>query len=420
MKSADYASTGYELKRAMGILPSQSDQLFSERMLGDFLALRTLQITERVHQLGVNELLSIPEQDLVDSVTAQFFVAPLVLHSDQAVSHDPVEQNYYSSQEQRYTFRGFGYEIIVPFSGSQGLFRMQPDQSILPPPRAFVNEDGLSIRIVADVGAELVKAEAREIIDSIERVIAFQNVQLSQFNEGIAPLARADIGRRKSSILEARQIAASLGFPMRLRAGAPATYTSPEVRRKLPVVLKTAEGFVPEPEMHESDYQNVLKIIESMTLVMERSPNTFSKMPEEVLRDHYLVQLNGQYESATGETFNANGRTDILVRDRGRNIFIGECKIWRGPQSVTEALDQLLTYLTWRDTKVALMIFSHNQDFTGVVAKLWEQVAAHPQKKRGPADVSETRHRYVFTRADDPMREIHLTVMAFRIPHESI
>ncbi|MBM3531301.1 MAG: hypothetical protein FJX62_24775 [Alphaproteobacteria bacterium] len=278
------------------------------------------------------------------TLTAQFFVAPLVLHSDQAVSHEPVEQNLYSTQEQRYIFRGFGYEIIVPFSGSQGLFRMQPHQSIFPPPRAFVNEDGLSIRIVADVGAELVKAETKEIIDSIERVIAFQNVQLSQFNESIAPLARADIGRRKSSILEAKQIAASLGFPMRLRADAPATYTSPTVRRRLPIVLKTIETFVPESEMHESDYQNVLKIIENMTLVMERSPRIFSKMPEEVMRDHYLVQLNGQYESATGETFNAYGKTDILVRDRGRNIFIAECKIWRGPQSVTEALDQLLTY----------------------------------------------------------------------------
>ena len=132
--------------------------------------------------------------------------------------------------------------------------------------------------------------------------------------------------------------------------------------------------------MHESDYQNVIKIIESMTWVMERSPSTFSKMPEEVLRDHYLVQLNGQYESATSETFNANGKTDILVRDKGRNIFIAECKIWRGPQSATEALDQLLTYLTWQeDTKAALMIFSHNKEFSSLLAKLWEQVEAHPE-----------------------------------------
>ena len=49
---------------------------------------------------------------------------------------------------------------------------------------------------------------------------------------------------------------------------------------------------------------------------MERNPRVFSTAPEETIRDHYLVQLNGQYEgSATGETFNGHGHTDILVRD---------------------------------------------------------------------------------------------------------
>jgi hypothetical protein len=38
-------------------------------------------------------------------------------------------------------------------------------------------------------------------------------------------------------------------------------------------------------------------------------------MREEDLRQHFLVQLNGQYEGqATGETFNFQGKTDILIR----------------------------------------------------------------------------------------------------------
>jgi hypothetical protein len=40
-----------------------------------------------------------------------------------------------------------------------------------------------------------------------------------------------------------------------------------------------------------------------------------------------LVQLNGQYEGqATGETFNFQGKTDILIRVDGQNIFVAECK----------------------------------------------------------------------------------------------
>ncbi len=71
-----------------------------------------------------------------------------------------------------------------------------------------------------------------------------------------------------------------------------------------------------------------------MVMVMERSPQDFKDMKEEDLRQHFLVQLNGQYEGqATGETFNYDGKTDILIRIDGRNIFIAECKYWGGPSA---------------------------------------------------------------------------------------
>ena len=90
----------------------------------------------------------------------------------------------------------------------------------------------------------------------------------------------------------------------------------------------------------------------NMVAVMERSPKAFRDMKEEDLRQHFLVQLNGQYEGqASGETFNFEGKTDILIRHEGKNIFIAECKFWRGPSTVADTLDQLLSYLSWRDTK---------------------------------------------------------------------
>jgi hypothetical protein len=72
-----------------------------------------------------------------------------------------------------------------------------------------------------------------------------------------------------------------------------------------------------------------------MVHVMERSPSAFHHMDEEALRTHFLVQLNGHYEGqATGETFNYEGKTDILVRSGDRNIFIAECKFWGGPKKL--------------------------------------------------------------------------------------
>ena len=168
--------------------------------------------------------------------------------------------------------------------------------------------------------------------------------------------------------------------------------------------------------LDEENYKHILSIIESMTVVMERSPSAFATMGEEDIRQHYLVQLNGQYESATAETFNYQGKTDILIRAGARNIFIAECKFWRGAKSLTEAIDQLLSYLTWRDTKAALILFNRNKDFSSVLATARTTIDQHPHKKHGPEIQSETRWRYVFGNPTDHSRELFLTVMVFDVP----
>jgi len=87
----------------------------------------------------------------------------------------------------------------------------------------------------------------------------------------------------------------------------------------------------------------------------------------------FLFQLNGHYQGqATGETFNSNGKTDILIRYENKNIFIAECKFWRGESLYLKTIDQLLGYVTYRDTKTALLIFIKNKNFTDILNKIKE------------------------------------------------
>jgi len=196
------------------------------------------------------------------------------------------------------------------------------------------------------------------------------------------------------------------------------TYKPSEVRRKIvPMRPTTQLSFKPEPVLDESEYQHILSVMDNMTKVMERSPHTFAYMDEEDIRQHFLVQLNGQYEGqATGETFNAEGKTDILIRSEGRNIFIAECKFWRGEKSFVEAVGQLLGYLTWRDTKTALVIFNKNKNLTSVIEKIKEVMDRHEHMKRGPKIEGATRLQYIFGNPGDPNREIAVTVMVYDIP----
>ena len=117
----------------------------------------------------------------------------------------------------------------------------------------------------------------------------------------------------------------------------------------------------------------------------------------------------------SGRISNFEGKTDILIRVNGRNIFIAECKFWRGPKKLTETINQLLGYTSWRDTKTAIIVFNRNKDFSAVLSKIPDTVTEHPNYKK-TLQVSETQFRYVFTNRDDTNRELFLTIMAFEVP----
>jgi hypothetical protein len=66
-----------------------------------------------------------------------------------------------------------------------------------------------------------------------------------------------------------------------------------------------------------------------------------------------------------------------LIRKDGKNVFIAECKFWKGEKAFGETLDQLLSYLSWRDTKTAVVLFNRNADFSAVLAKIAEIAPRH-------------------------------------------
>jgi hypothetical protein len=257
-------------------------------------------------------------------------------------------------------------------------------------------------------------------LDHIEQYLGWLRSSAESLNASLPAIARNAVEARKAKVLKDRNSVANLGFKIKSRLDAPKTFVAPVTRKKIvpiPAPTKSGEAYKPEPTLDEDTYSQILKIIESMTDVMERSPSAFVGMGEEALRQHFLVQLNGQFEgAATGETFNFIGKTDILIRVEGKNIFIAECKFWGGEKAYLETIDQLLGYLSWRDTKAAVIVFNRNKGFSAVLKTMLEATEKHAHKKRGPVKQSETRYRYIFGNATDHNREVILTVLAFDVP----
>lgn len=123
-----------------------------------------------------------------------------------------------------------------------------------------------------------------------------------------------------------------------------------------------------------------------------------------------------QSHSATGETFNKKGRTDILIQDnKGNNVFIAECKLWKGQSYLHDAINQLLeNYISWRDEKTALLVFNKDvSGFSDVIKKGMEAVRSHPNCQNMVEKRKETSFSYIFRQVEDSSKKIKLELVLF-------
>ena len=289
------------------------------------------------------------------------------------------------------------------------------------PPRAEVRGNILVLRIVGtDLNADGVRADIDRTVSEIQSHLSTLRGNTAGLRTQLPSQARSAIESRRQKLLADRNLVGGLGFKMKERPGTQQTFTAPEVRKKIAPALPSATSapYKPEPTLSSADYEHILGVLQNMVQVMERSPSSFVTMDEESIRSHFLVQLNGHYEGqATGETFNYEGKTDILVRSEGRNIFIAECKFWAGPKMLTDTIDQLLGYTSWRDTKVAVIVFNRNKDFSRVLTAISESAKTHAYFKRELPGSTDTVFRYCFAHKDDKNRELFLSILAFDVPH---
>lgn len=386
------------------------------------------ELTKEINSINGDRLLNSSVDDLCEYFVKKYRIEVPLLNKEDIVadqretqldvSGDP--RRYFSNPGQPFYVNGTTIEIAIPFEGDPGVFKVQPTTYTLNPPRAEVKKNVLILKIEGtDLSGEHVRNEINRTISEVEGHLVTLRSNSHELNSQLPCIARSVIEQRREKLLKDRNLLGSLGFKMKEREGEARTYTAPEVRRKIYPSLPPASTmpYKPEPILENSDYDHILNILQNMVHVMERSPSAFISMDEESIRSHFLVQLNGHYEGkATGETFNCQGKTDILIRSDGKNIFIGECKFWSGAKKLTETIDQLLGYSSWRDTKVAVMIFNRNKDFSKVLESIQETSKQHSNFKRQIPCQSETMFRYVFAHKDDRNRELLLTIMAFDIP----
>lgn len=204
-------------------------------------------------------------------------------------------------------------------------------------------------------------------------------------------------------------------------------YSADEMRAEAEEALKVIFNSRPADPIIQDDILDSLgndtyrKIIEMIYLYgknLEKYTALKSKFDEEGYREFFLPHLNSmsRSRSATGETFNKIGKTDILIQNqKGENEFIAECKVWTGESAIHAALDQLFgRYVAWRDEKVALIIFNKTvQGFSSIIDKAVNSLKKHPLFKKFNGMTKDSCASFTFVHPDDPKKEVMLELMLF-------
>lgn len=406
----------------------KKSRIFAERELRDFLEAAKSNAARSIESEKDDFILNVNEDDYIAHKVSETLIENIEIHVDDiyaSSSERMIPAEYFPG-----TFhvrRGTSYkkDVIkfhVPISGNIQLIHCMPSTRIMWAMEVEINRDEFCFEIINfSDNAEAIVREKDSNIRNIMQQCGNVKAEVDIFNQSIEPHIRSAFSSRKERIKKSTGVLASLGVPIKKSSTVSDTFSVPAPQKRKRAVLSKPQvkdsGFTPEPSLDQSTYNEILKLIHDVGKEFERLPSLYAGKEEEHLRDHFLMMLEPNFEgSATGETFNKTGKTDILLRHDGTNIFIGECKFWRGEKSFLSTISQLLGYLTWRDSKAAVIMFVPNKDFTNVVDTAKESTLKHPNALKFVNEKDETWFNYEFHLNDDRNRLVKLAVLLYHTP----
>ena len=401
--------------------------LFREDDLDNELRGRRLRVSRAVDGIPKDQFLIADDQDLVDHIVASLAVEPIVLGEDaktlnQAetrvdVSGDPARY-YRLGHSEPFYISGTRVDVDIPFTGEEWLLhcRTNPYSSVFPSAEVNRGHLRISVSLPHDAEPERFKENYERELQLIKKYVEWSHHQVMGYNQSLPQLVQQAIMLRREHLRKHAGIASLFDIPLVAKTDAPSiTPVKIKDRRPPPLPVPPKTGLAPEPGITDETYEHILRFIRHQGRTFERTPATFAVHGEEDLRNIILAQLNGYFEGeAAGEAFRRRGKTDICIEQDNRAAFIGECKLWSGPAGLTDALHQLLGYLTWRDSKASLIIFnSKNKHFCKILERLPITIRSHPLFIRDLPCKEAAEWRVQLRSEEDEGRRVTVHVFVF-------
>lgn len=410
---------------------SNAGRLFSGTSSSDFFDNERQSIINAINSKSQNELLNISIEQYSEYLySSRYIDFPLLdttnytlssYEGDVPASRFPIE---FHILDRNKTLKRDIIVFHVPYEGDISYLNYRPSTFFLSGiPAATIRHNEFLFEYINFYNdPDRIKREFDNDLQSFKNSYDTLKADFEAYNNGLKDFIVREINNRRQALLAKNNFLASFNVPLKSSDNTPKTFTipSPKLREKITITKPCASnsGFAPEPTLDYGNYIKILKIIDDVGRNFERLPSIYKSKEEEDLRDHILMVLdpNFEYGSATGETFNKKGKTDILLRHDSSVAFVAECKFWGGEKVFLKTIDQLLSYLTWRDSKTAVVIFVRNKEIVPILQKIKEVTPQHSCYITTKGQKAENWSEHIFHLPTDKNKEVVISILIFHLP----
>jgi hypothetical protein len=397
---------------------------FCEISSYDFTRQLTDKIKSEIEGKGKEYILGVDEEEYKNFLIDKYSLEPLTIDyksetiDEPTISKEWLEDRFY---REKYQAEVFNFTIRYNFTGSSVLFKVQPSTWSMTATEIYVDEQrntvSFSFKLYRKDPEEFKKTKNDYQRRAFTNLGNTNQVAVSWMNS-LSGTVNSLFQQTKNKYLQENDFFAAIN--VKVNKDTTSVFTAPTIKKKVvpqPTVSKNKE-FSSEPMMAKEMYDDILKVIYDLGKSMEKKPSTYQGKDEEGIRDQFLLVLETRYDSttATGETFNKGGKTDIILKyaKDGSNLFVAECKFWHGASEFHKAISQLFDrYLTWRDSKAALILFVTNKDFTNVIETIKNEAVKHPYFLKLVGNRGETSFSYHFHLPQDRDKTVYFEIIAF-------
>lgn len=382
------------------------------------------QIKKRIDSESKEYILGVDEDKYKNFIIEDFKLIPLVVYEEsEQIDLPKVTKEKTTAYPRAFVYEQdiYHFTIRYTFSGSTVLFKIRPSTWTMTSYEISVNEQNNTVSFsfkLYEQNPDKFKREKsdayRAAFTNIENVNKFAN----EWNASIPGVVNREFQKIKDKFLKENDFFAAINIST--NKNTESLFSVPTIKKidiPQPKVDKNKE-FASIPSMSKAMYADILKVVYDAGKSMEKKPALYINKDEEGLRDQFLFVLETRYVgvTATGETFNKKGKTDIILKYSAdnTNLFVAECKLWKGQSEFHLAINQLFDrYLTWRDSKVALIFFVKNKEFTKVLESIKEETVKHEYYKKPNGANGESSFSYLFRLPNDIDKIVYLEIILF-------